>query len=219
MRVRVRLFASLAQAAGSREHQMDVPEGSTAGDVLALLKKGPLLSLVGVRVLFAVNRVHCSAAQTLGEGDEVALFPPVSGGSGAREELLVITADPLDARRLSESVRASSCGAVVTFEGIVRDHGEAGPVVAIDYEAHPEMAREVLRQIRDEVEARHPGCRLAMAHRVGRLLVGEPSVAVACAAPHRREAFAACRLAMDRIKESLPAWKAEEAPSGARKWR
>ena len=219
MKIRVRLFASLAQAAGSRQREVELPDGSTAGDVLALLKRGPLMPLVGVRVLYAVNREHCDASRTLAEGDEVALFPPVSGGSGADEALLVITADPIDARRLSDLVRAPSCGAVVTFEGVVRDHGEEGPVVAIEYEAHPEMAREVLRQIRDEVEARHPGSRLAMAHRVGRLAVGEPSVVVACAAPHRREAFSACRLAMDRIKESLPAWKAEEAPSGARTWR
>ena len=219
MKVRVRLFASLAQAAGFREREMDVPDGATAGDVLTQLKRGPLIGLVGARVLFAVNREHCEASRPLAEGDEVGMFPPVSGGSGAADDGLVITADPLDPVRLAAVVRSPGCGAVLTFEGVVRDHGEDGDVVAIDYEAYPEMARKVLGRIRDEVEQRHPGARLALAHRTGRLLVGEPSVVVACAAPHRREAFAACRLAMDRIKESLPVWKSEEAPEGKRTWR
>ena len=143
----------------------------------------------------------------------------MSGGSGAADErLLVVSADPLEPGALTDSVRHPSCGAILTFEGVVRDHGRAGDVVAIDYEAYPEMALKILREIRDEVEARHPGTRIAVAHRTGRLLVGEASVVVACAAPHRRDAFAACRLAMDRIKESLPVWKAEEAPSGTRSW-
>lgn len=210
MKVRVRLFASLAQAAGFRERELDLPEGSTAGDVLLQLKRGPLIALGGIRVLHAVNRQHCEATRVLAEGDEVGLFPPVSGGSGPElERLILITADALDSARLVDSVRHPSCGAVLTFEGVVREEGSPG-VIAIDYEAYPEMALKVLRDIRDEVEARHPGTRLALAHRVGRLLVGEPSVVVACAAPHRRDAFAACRLAMDRIKESLPVWKTEE---------
>lgn len=219
MKVRVRLFASLAQAAGFREREMEVPEGSTAGDLLVQLKRGPLIALTGARVLHAVNRQHCDASQPLADGDEVGLFPPVSGGSGADEErLLIVSADRLDPGRLADSVRHPSCGAVLTFEGVVRDHGQAGEVSAIEYEAYPEMALQVLRELRDEVEARYPGCRIAVAHRTGRLLVGEPSVVVACAAAHRRDAFAACRLAMDRIKESLPVWKAEETPSGLRSW-
>ena len=220
MKVRVRLFASLAQAAGFREREIEVPDGATANDVLVQLKRGPLIALTGARVLLAVNREHCEPARILAEGDEVGLFPPVSGGSGAREErLITITSDPLVAARLTDSVRHPSCGAIVTFEGVVRDHGVSGPVASIDYEAYPEMALRVLGEIRDEVEARHPGTRIGLAHRTGRLAVGEPSVIVACAAPHRRDALASCRLVMDRIKESLPVWKAEEAPTGARAWR
>jgi molybdopterin synthase catalytic subunit len=162
-------------------------------------------------VLHAVNQQHCDASRLLAEGDEVGLFPPVSGGSGPElERLIIITMEPLDSARLTESVRHPSCGAVLTFEGVVREEGRSAAVIAIDYEAYPEMALRILREIRDEVEARHPGTRLALAHRMGRLLVGEPSVVVACAAAHRRDAFAACRLAMDRIKESLPVWKTEE---------
>ena len=212
----VRLFASYAQAAGFREREVELPGGATAADVLALLRRTVLLTLPGIgRPLIAVNRQHVEASHPVAEGDEVGIFPPVSGGM---DDGLVVTAAPLDVARLSAFVRSPECGAVVVFEGAVRsDAGE--PVVAIEYEAYPEMAEVSLAGIRAEVMARFPGARLAMGHRMGRLTVGETSVVIACAAPHRREAFAACRLAMDRVKESLPVWKREEAPSGARTWK
>lgn len=218
MKVQVRLFASLAERAGFREREVEVPEPATAASVLESLRKGPLLGLPpGTRVLYAVNREHVQASAPVAEGDEVGLFPPVSGGSGEDERLL-ITAERLDAAALTDAVRGPDCGAVLTFEGTVRDHNEGSSVTAIDYDCYPEMARPVLERIRDEVEARFPGCRLALAHRTGRLELGEASVVVACAAPHRREAFAACRLAMDRIKESLPVWKHEHAEGGESRW-
>ena len=220
MKVRVRLFASLAEKAGFREKEVEVPEPATAGSVLAALRKGPLLGLPpGTRVLYAVNREHVDASAPVAEGDEIGLFPPVSGGSGEDEDpRLVLTEAPLDAAALTDLVRSPSCGAVLTFEGTVRDHHEGSSVASIDYDCYPEMALPVMAAIRDEVEARHPGCRLALAHRTGHLGLGEASVVVACAAPHRREAFAACRLAMDRIKESLPVWKHEHVEGGDSRW-
>lgn len=216
MKVRVRLFASYAQAAGWREKDVDVPDGSTVRGVLDVLRHGPLIALPGDgRPLFAVNRKHVPPTTTVAAGDEVGIFPPVAGG--ADDGLTTITAEALDPRALADMVRSPSHGAVLVFEGTVRDHSD-GPVAAITYEAYEEMATEVLAEIRAEVEGRHPGVRLALAHRTGRLSVGETSVVVACGAAHRREAFAACRLAMDRIKESLPVWKHEEDPSGARRW-
>jgi molybdopterin synthase catalytic subunit len=186
--------------------------------VLETLKKSFLLGLPpGTRVLYALNRSHVDEGAEVAAGDEVGLFPPVSGGSGA-DERLVLSSEPLDATALTNAVRSPSCGAVLTFEGTVRDHNEGSPVSSIDYDAYPEMALEVLSGIREEVEARHPGVRLALAHRTGLLQLGEASVVVACAAPHRREAFAACRLAMDRIKEAVPVWKHERTEDGEQRW-
>lgn len=208
MKIRVRLFANYAVAAGWRERGMDVPDGSTARDVLEILRHGPLIALPGVgRPLFSVNLAHVAQETVLSEGDELGIFPPVSGGAGPR--MTLVTGSALDAVSLSALVRSPSHGALVVFEGVVRDDDG---IASLTYEAYAEMAEAVLDKIKSEVERRYPGCRLAMAHRVGRVEVGEPSVIVACGAPHRREAFAACRRAMDRIKESLPAWKLDAPP-------
>jgi molybdopterin synthase catalytic subunit len=217
VKIRVRLFASFAQAAGFREREIELPDDATAGDALAELRRGPLRILPErARPLLAVNRTHVEPSHSLADGDEVAIFPPVSGGGGALPPP-VLTPEALDPAAMAASVRHPSCGAVVTFEGVVRDQHRGEEVVAIEYEAYAEMAAVVLASIAEEVRERHPGSRLALAHRVGRLPVGETSVVVACAAPHRREAFAACRLAMDRIKEALPVWKNEET-TGRHRW-
>ena len=215
MKVRVRLFASYAEAAGWREREMEVPDGATASDVLRALRRGALIALPGTgRPLFSVNREHAPGDHPVHEGDEVGVFPAVSGGSTG-SGLTSITHGPLDARALADAVRHPSCGAVVVFEGTVRDKTGARGITAIGYEAYDEMALVVLERIRCDVEERFPGARLALAHRTGRLEVGVASVVVASAAPHRRQAFAACRLAMDRIKESLPVWKHEEPAPGS----
>ena len=219
MKVRVRLFAAYAQAAGWRDKEIEVPDGSTARGILEVLRHGPLIALPGEgRPLFAVNLQHVTPETVVSAGDEVGIFPPVSGGAPDPAPFTQITAHPLHAAPLVALVRAPSHGAVLVFEGTVRDSA-ADPVAAITYEAYEEMASGTLKEIKAEVEDRHPGAILAIAHRVGRLLAGETSVIVACGAPHRREAFAACRRAMDRIKESLPIWKSEEAPDGTTRWR
>jgi molybdopterin synthase catalytic subunit/molybdopterin converting factor small subunit len=216
VKLKVRLFASYAQAAGWREKEIEVPDACTAKGVLEVLRHGPLIALPGLgRPLYAVNRKHVPPDTAVAAGDEVAIFPPVSGGSGA-PAYTQVTSAPLDPAPLLALVRAPGHGAVLVFEGTVRD--SPGPVAAITYEAYEEMAAETLAAIKAEVEVRHPGAVLAMAHRVGRLAVGETSVVVACGAPHRREAFAACRRAMDRIKESMPVWKCVEASDGSTSW-
>lgn len=219
MRVRLRLFASFAQIAGFRELELELPEAARAADALAALRRGPLIALpLGSRPLIAVNRRQVLPDHLLSEGDEVAIFPPVSGGSGHDGSRILVTEAVLDPRKLAESVRAYDCGALVMFEGTVRDHNRGEAVTSVTYEAHEEMARDLLQQIVHETEARWPRVRVALAHRVGRLVVGETSVVIVVAAPHRRQAFAACRLAMDRIKESLPTWKSEEGASGELNW-
>ena len=167
----------------------------------------------------AVNRTLVADAHALTEGDELALIPPVAGGSGARrgaariaigraalalEDVVAIVAGHVGER-----------GGVVTFSGVVRRQGHALPdVVRLEYEAYTEMALEVLAAIADELEREQPEARVAIHHRVGALGVGETAVVIAAAAPHRAEAFAVCRAAIDRLKERAPIWKKEIGESG-----
>ncbi|MCK6526359.1 molybdenum cofactor biosynthesis protein MoaE [Myxococcota bacterium] len=126
-----------------------------------------------------------------------------------------VTREPLDLARISREVESPAHGAVCTFAGVVRDHDSGQPVVALEYECYPEMAEREMGRVRDDVLARWPGCRIALVHRVGRLLVGEVSVAIAVGSPHRAEAFEACRHAIDTLKATVPIWKKEIHPDGA----
>ncbi|MEM7248983.1 MAG: molybdenum cofactor biosynthesis protein MoaE [Acidobacteriota bacterium] len=229
MKVRVRLFASLAERAGWRENELELPDGSDVAAVLALLRSDALDGLPeAAPVLCARNHEHCEPEEPLADGDELAFFPPVSGGDVGSDdpsepdepppERVLLTEDVLDPVALTNWVRGPGHGAILTFEGTVRNHSKGDAVTAIDYQAYPEMAVPEMTRIRVEVEERWPGTRLAIAHRIGRLEVGETSVIVACGAAHRWEAFQACRLAMDRVKESVPLWKHEDTADSGVRW-
>jgi molybdopterin synthase catalytic subunit len=195
--VRVRLFAMLRERAGRRELELDLPDGACVGDALAeLAHLAPDTSLV-----LAVNREYARADSPLRAGDELAVIPPVSGGAFGWHVRL--TEDPLALDALRGRVRDSRAGAVVCFEGVTRD------VSHLDYEAYAEMAEEQIRRIVEVAVARHRLCAAAVEHRVGRVALSEPSVAVAVSAPHRAEAFAGAREIIDRIKEQAPIWKKE----------
>jgi molybdopterin synthase catalytic subunit len=125
-----------------------------------------------------------------------------------------LTDDPIDPSLLVKRVLRRSDGAYVLFEGVVRDHHEGKAVESIDYEAYRPMAEKEMETIVREVEARHPDVALAVVHRLGHLVVGDSSIAIVAASPHRAEAFAACRLVIDRIKETVPIWKKERGPDG-----
>ena len=131
------------------------------------------------------------------------------------ESLFDVTADPLDAGRLMAAVAAADCGAVATFVGIVRDHNAGRRVLWLVYEAYEPLARKALARIGEEAAAHWPSVRLAIHHRVGRLAIGDASVAIAAASPHRADAFAACRYAIERIKQIVPIWKHEHFDGGA----
>jgi molybdopterin synthase catalytic subunit len=148
------------------------------------------------------------------DGDEVAFIPPVSGGS-AGAALVELTAEPLDARRLETAVADPGAGAICTFTGVVRDSSRGQSVTHLEYEAYAGMAERQMRAIADEIVERWPAARVAMAHRTGRLEIGEASVVVSVSCPHRAEAIAACHWGIDRLKESVPIWKKEFARSGA----
>lgn len=206
MKVKVRLFALYREAVGGGELEMEV-EGATVGHLLqALRQRFPRLNPHSPVV--AVNGEYAGPEATIKEGDEVALLPPFSGGE------VRVTPEPLDAPAIAGALVRDVHGALVTFQGVVR--GRDGPrrVLHLEYEAYPEMAERKLKEIVAEVRARWPVADVALHHRVGRVGVGEASLVVAVAAPHRREAFAACRYAVDRIKEIAPIWKKEVFPDG-----
>ena len=146
----------------------------------------------------------------LRDGDEVAFLPPVAGGAGS----CWVSEQPLDAAAVVSRVSGPGMGGLVTFAGAVRDHARGRDIRNLEYEAYPGMAEQEMEKIAREAAQRWPGVRVAIAHRVGHLEVGDLAVVVAAAAPHRAEAFAACRFAIDTLKETVPIWKKEFATDG-----
>lgn len=130
-----------------------------------------------------------------------------------------LTREPIDHATLTDSVRSPHCGAVVTFLGTVRDLTGSDVTIALDYEAHESMAEKKMAEIEADTRSRWPVGEIALVHRLGRLEVGEISVAVAVACPHRADAFAACRHAIDRLKELVPIWKKDIRPDGTAEWK
>jgi molybdopterin synthase catalytic subunit/molybdopterin converting factor small subunit len=208
--VRIRLFAQLRQHTGSEFLDTQIPDGATVADALRELAQRPPLDAVLDRlpVRMAVNRELAGADVRLHPGDELALLPPVSGGSG---EVVGVTAEPIDARAVTELVRRPGAGAVVTFEGVVRD------VEFLDYEAYREMAEEQMAKIVAAAVERHGLAAAAARHRVGRVALGEPGVVVAVSAAHREEAFAGAREIIDAIKAQAAIWK-RELDAGQERW-
>ena len=206
MRVTVRLFAMLRERAGSGEMVLDLPEGARVSDALDRL--GDIAE--GLPLVMAVNREYAPAEQVLDPGDELALIPPVSGGSVAPPHAAV-SSGPLSLDSLAERVRDPRAGAVVTFQGVTRE------VDSLEYEAYAEMATERLAQIAADAIERHGLCAAAVEHRVGDVPLSEPSVAVAASAPHRGEAFAGAREIIDRVKAEAPIWK-KEIEGGEGRW-
>jgi MoaE-MoaD fusion protein len=241
IKVRVRAFASAREALGFGDRQMTLAAGTTVAGLLAQLAADhPTAGLAWRRLAVAVNRGYAPSETALVEGDEVALIPPVSGGSGAETEAdgkaaaakrFEITEKPLSLDDVAGRVAAAECGGITLFDGTVRGvtktgvsatgvsaTGESGEIVTdhLEYEAYAEMAETVLAQIGAEVQARWPAIRaVSIVHRVGRLEVGEASVIIAVAAAHRQDTFAACQYAIDRVKQIAPIWKREVTTDGA----
>jgi MoaE-MoaD fusion protein len=160
-----------------------------------------------------VNRSVVTREHRLCDGDEVALLPPVAGGMDQPERLAILDRTlSLDA--VVRSVSSPSQGGIVTFTGVVRRHGQLPEVERLEYEAFVPMALSVLGAIAHEIENAFPGTQVAIHHRVGNLLVGEPAVVIAVSAPHRAEAFSGCRAAIEALKQRVPIWKKEIGPDG-----
>jgi molybdopterin converting factor subunit 1 len=207
MNVTVRLFAGLRERAGTDRLTLELPDGARVGDALARMRD----LIHDVPVVMAVNQEYADDGQHLVTGDELALIPPVSGGSIGVAHVRVTTdalaLDPLVAR-----VSDPGAGAVVTFLGVTRQ------VAELDYEAYVPMAERQMEQIVEAAIERHGLCAAAAEHRVGIVPLSEASVAIAVSAPHRAEAFAGARDIIDQIKERAPIWKKEEGEwvSGSR---
>jgi molybdopterin synthase catalytic subunit len=208
MEVTVRLFAGLRERAGFAERRLEVPDGATVADVwpgLGLGEREP------EGLLYAVNREYAGRGQQLGAGDEVALIPPVSGGA------FRLTGEPIDVAAVLAEVADERAGAVASFVGTTRVHSRGRTVHHLDYEAYAGMAEQAMAEIAEELGRRYDLCAVAITHRVGRVEIGEASVAIAVSAPHRRDALAACRDAIDTLKETVPLWK-KEVYEGGEEW-
>jgi molybdopterin converting factor subunit 1 len=219
MKARVRFFARLAEVAGTRETDVELGEGLSVADVFRLLcQRFPELADHAGSLMYAVNAEYVPPDHPLQAGDELALIPPVSGGSHAPpepvEELFEVTAEPLNPQRLVDHVRKDESGAVALFVGVVRNNSMGRRVLHLEYDAYPEMATRVMREIAAEAMERWPLSDVAMQHRTGRLEIGETALLIAVSSPHRREAFEACHHLVDRFKEVVPVWKKEVREGG-----
>ncbi|HEY0734420.1 MAG TPA: molybdopterin converting factor subunit 1 [Herpetosiphonaceae bacterium] len=223
MQVTVRFFALHRDIVGASELQLEVPEGSTLGDLWQRLgEEYPALTPATRSVMFALNQSYADPSSKLHDGDEAAFIPPVSGGGcplgDAQVAPFAISEQPLDGSLLHEYVQTPQDGAVVLFTGVVRDNFGGRATDYLVYQAYAAMAVPVLQQIAAEAQSKWEIGRVAVHHRIGRLAIGETAVIVAVAAPHRGAAFEAAAYIMDRIKEIAPIWKQEHWSDGETEW-
>jgi MoaE-MoaD fusion protein len=204
MPVTVRLFAGLRERAGWASRKVEV---STVGQVWPALGLGEEPQ----GLLYAVNREYAGPERELRDGDEVALIPPVSGGA------FRVTEEPLSLEAAVAEVADERAGGIATFTGTVRRESRGREVRRLEYEAYAEMAEDVMAQLAADLLGAYDLCAVAIHHRVGRLEIGEASVMIAVSATHRQDALAACREAIDRLKETVPLWK-KEVYGGGEEW-
>lgn len=221
MRVRVLFFGVLKDLTGCSQDSLEITQNTTLGDVFeTYAERFATLKDKRSSILFARNREFSKPDTMLSDNDEVAFLPPVSGGSGnlCHEEeghIFAITHDPLDSRALAGSLKRPEDGAIVIFEGVVRNNTRGRATSYLEYECYPEMALPQMVKIGREIAAGSRIGRIAMVHRLGRLEIGEASVAVVVTAPHRRAAFEAALEGIDRLKREVPIWKKEVFADGA----
>ncbi|HZO49002.1 MAG TPA: molybdenum cofactor biosynthesis protein MoaE [Gaiellaceae bacterium] len=207
MRVSVRLFAGLRERAGVRERTLELGEGARAQDVWPALELGE--EPPGLR--YAVNRRFAERDSPLADGDEVAVIPPVSGGA------FRLSQQPLSVEAAVREVAGDDAGGIATFVGTTRARSRGREVVRLEYEAYEGMAEETMAAIAEELKRRYDLVEVAIHHRVGVVPVGETSVVIAVSAPHRADALAACKDAIDTLKTSVPLWK-KEIYVGGEEW-
>lgn len=222
MKIHLRCFASVRELLGAAELELELAEGSTVRDLRATLTERAA-DLGRLPFTVAVNRQYADDTRLLAEGDEVALIPPISGGSGEQEPprfRFTLVDGPLDPRPLEEEVRTDHDGAVLSFAGVTRDHNEGAEVRCLRYEAFAEMAEQEMERLFVQAAERFDFGRARVAHRLGEVPIGEASVLVVVGSAHRGPAFEACRFLMDELKKRVPIFKKEllSGPDGGERW-
>jgi molybdopterin synthase catalytic subunit/molybdopterin converting factor small subunit len=224
IQITLKLFGSLREASGESVREVELGAGSTVRDLRNwLAERNPLVEKLGDRLAASVNLEIAPEDHALDDGDEVAFLPPVAGGDGAGEnagegastKLCTISDQALSEAEVISRVEGPDTGGIVSFIGAVRDHARGHSIEYLEYEAYPEMAEREMEKIAEEASMNWPGTRVAIAHRVGHLEIGDAAVVVVAASAHRAEAFEACRFAIDTLKVRVPIWKREVATDGA----
>ena len=203
----MRLFAGLRERGGVAERELELPDDAQVADAWAELGLGD----EPPGLLYAVNRRYVNREHVLDDGDELALIPPVSGGA------FRLTDQPIDFAAVIADVADERAGAVATFLGTTRSQSRGHTVLYLEYDAYAGMAEQVMQEIAEKLKAKYELCEVAITHRVGRVAIGETSVAIAVSAPHRHAALAACQEAIDTLKETVPLWK-KEVYEGGEEW-
>lgn len=222
--VRVLFFGGARDAAGSNEVTMQLSPAQTAGEVREqLLTNYPELRRFGRSLLFAVNQEYAVSEREIQDGDELAFFPPVSGGSASEDpppsktashDFFEITSETLDPGAISRRVVLPECGATVTLDGYAREWTRGRRTLYLVYEAYAPMAISEMQRLSIEAHRRFEIAHIGIVHRVGKLEIGETSVVISVSAPHRRAAFEACEWAIRELKRTVPIWKKEVFEDG-----
>ena len=218
MQVRVHYYAAARELAGCESSTFEF-DGSTLRQAAlreAVSERFPPLASFLARMRLAVNGDFVDADRALEDGDRVDVLPPVAGG--APIAICEITHDDISLDRVRKAVEHPAAGGIAIFHGVVRNHADGKSVSRLEYEAHESLAEKEMRRVLEGVLSEHPGATIAAVHRVGSLDVGDVAVCVAASAAHRDEAFAACRKAIDRVKETVPIWKKEWGADGEANW-
>ena len=218
MKVRVLAFAGVRETLGSGELVVDLPDDAGLAELRSVLDRDhPALETYWDRLAIAVDGRLGETA--LHDGCEVALLPPVSGGNLDRTSRSGLSDGAIDTAAVVDRVASRRRGAVLVFEGRVRDSHEGRTVTHLVYDAYRPMAQAALERIVAELEAGGGDLAVAIAHRLGEVPAGEPSVVIAVASPHRDAAYEASRKALERLKREVPIWKNEHYADGESRWR
>jgi molybdopterin synthase catalytic subunit len=204
------LFGQAREATNAETLELGVQAPATVASVFAILKaQHPKLALMERSLMFAVNEEYASREQSLSDNDRLAILPPVSGGESLPEDIFEITREPIDIVGLRARLLAGDSGAVVIFDGVVRDNTKGRRTLYLEYEGYTEMALKTMAQIGREVHEQWAINRFGIIHRLGRIEITESSVVILVTSAHRRIAFEACHYAIDRLKKIVPIWKKE----------